>query len=244
MRFETSHIYGNEHSSPLDVFDPRCRVFCALAFSVALTSVKSLTGIFAGSLIPFLLLFTGKMKYLAKVLIHTNFITCFAWILLPLMTPGDRLWGLFSIPGIHLALSVTCKLNMISIVLVCMVAALGMGKINNLLGDFHITEKLRVLILLTMRYTFLLINQIAASMLAMRLRNPEPGRRSLHTFACMLGTTLIHSSDRAERSMLAMRCRGGMAGFSQYSPMKWRPRDTLLTIFFALNIVLIIVLSF
>jgi energy-coupling factor transporter transmembrane protein EcfT len=100
---------------------------------------------------------------------------------------------------------------------------------------------MRVLLLLTLRYTLLLMDRVSAMTRAIRLRAPAlRGKRLCLAFACMLGTTLIHSSDRAERSALAMRCRGGIAGFSQYRTEHWRLCDTLLCAFFAANTALLV----
>jgi energy-coupling factor transporter transmembrane protein EcfT len=138
----------------------------------------------------------------------------------------------------------TCKLNLISITLIRMVAELGMGRLDGVLCEFRLPEKMRVLLLLTLRYSLLLMERVATMTRAIRLRAPKlGGKRLCHAFACMLGTTLIHSSDRAERSMLALRCRGGMAGFSQYrlqDSINWRLRDTLLCAFFTANALLLV----
>ncbi|MDR3265843.1 MAG: energy-coupling factor transporter transmembrane protein EcfT [Synergistaceae bacterium] len=241
MRFDSSHVCDRERPSRLDIFDPRCRVICALFLTVVLASVRSMPGLLASGIIPFLLLFAGDLKELLKTLAHVNAVTVFVWLLLPLTTPGPRVGGVFSVPGLHLSLLVTCKLNLISVTLIRMVVDLGMGRIDNVLGDFRLSGKMRVLLLLTMRYVFLLMERVATMIRAIRLRAPElRGRRLCAAFACMLGTTLIHSSDRAERSMLAMRCRGGMSGFSQCCPMKWRSCDTLLCAIFGANAALIV----
>jgi cobalt/nickel transport system permease protein len=220
-------------------------VLCALVLTVVLASAQSPAGLLAGSAVPFLLLFAGDFGGMAGTLRHVNAVTVFAWIVLPFTTPGERVGGLFSEPGIRLAALLTCKLNLISVVLIRMVAELGMGRIDNVLGDFHIPEKMRALLLLTLRYTLLLMERVAATARAIRLRAPElRGKRLCSAFGCMLGTTLIHSSDRAERSMLAMRCRGGMAGFSQCCPLAWRARDTALCALFAANAALVAAVCF
>ena len=238
MRFEAGQVRDVEQSSPLDIFDPRCRVLCALSFSAVLASAQSLPGVLAGSAVPLMLFFAGSVKELTKALLHVNIFALFAWILLPLAIPGP------AASGLRLALLVTCKMNLISVTLIRMVAALGVGRLNNVLADFRLPEKMRVLLLLTARYTLLLMERVAVMTRALRLRAPGlRGGRLCSAFARMLGTTLIHSSDKAESSMLAMRCRGGMAGFSQRRPMTWRLRDTLLCVFCALNAVLTAAIS-
>ncbi len=253
MYFDTRHICDAQAGSSLDVFDPRSRILCAFFLSAVLASVQSFSGLFVGSLIPVSLLFIDALsadglsglKRLLKTLVHVNAITVFVWILLPLTYPGERIWGVFSIEGLVLALKVTWKLNLISVVLIQMVVKLGMGRIDNVLGDFHIPEKMRVLLLLTLRYSLLLAERVATMTRSIFLRAPDlRGARMCRTFACMLGTTLIHSADRAERSLFAMRCRGGMAGFSQCCPARWRAHDTFLCAFFALNSVLTVAAPF
>jgi energy-coupling factor transporter transmembrane protein EcfT len=242
VQFDTGHIRDAEKqkNSCLDAFDPRCRVICALALSAALACARSLPDLAAGGIVPFLLLFAGSPAGLAKALAHVNAVTVFIWFVLPFTVPGvssERAAGVFFVEGLRLALLTTCKLNLISIVLIRMVAELGMGRIAGVLGDFRVPEKMRVLLLLTTRYVFLLTERVAAMARAVRLRAPGlRGRRMCSAFACMLGTTLVHSSDRAERSMLAMRCRAGsdtLRGFSQCRTTRWGTRDTALCLFFA-----------
>jgi len=196
-------------------------------------------------------------------LARVNTVTIFMWLLMPLTFPEPRAWG-FSISGAQAALLFTCKLNLISVVLIRMVAALGLGGLDNVLGSLRLPEMLRVLLLLTGRYILLLLERVTTMTLAIRLRAPNlRGRRLCSTFACMLGTTLIHSSDRAERAMLAMKLRsaapmsiapigaaptGGthvtLAGFAQGNPLLWRRRDGALCAFFAVNILVIACVCF
>lgn len=240
-----THACDAERPSRLDVFDPRCRVACAFALTAALASVQTFPGLLAGTPVPFLLLFIGDLKSLSKTLVHLNVVGVFVCILLLLTYPGERVFGVFSADGVKPALLIVLKLNLISVVMIRMIVALGMGRIDNVLGDFRISEKLRVLLLLTMRYVLLLAERVATMARAIFLRAPGlKGGLLYRAFACMLGTTLIHSSDRAERSMQAMRCRGGMAGFSQCCPMRWRAADTLLCLFFALNVAAMACASF
>jgi cobalt/nickel transport system permease protein len=247
VRFHIDRIYDGEHPSRLDIFDPRCRVLCAVLLTVLLASARSLPELLIGSVIPLLLVFASDFAGLRRSLAHINVVMFFAWILLPLTTPGPRIGGVLPLfsdlsePGIRLALLLTCKLNLISVTLIRMVAELGMERVDGVLSEFRLPEKMRALLLLTLRYSLLMMDRVATMTRAIHLRAPAlSGKRLWHAFACMLGTTLIHSSDRAERSMLAMRCRGGMTGLSQYHPESWRLRDTLLCAFFAANTVLFV----
>ena len=257
MRIDAVHLCNAEHThaergSRLDVFDPRARVLCALSLAIALASSQSLAGLLAGSVIPFILLFLlhdGGREDLSKFaggLAHINIMTIFMWVLMPLTFPGPRIW-IFSVSGMRAALLFTCKLNLISVVLIRMVATLDVRRINYVLESLHVPEKMRALLLLTARYIFLLMERVATMTRAIRLRSPNlQPLRLCSAFACMLGTTLIHSSDRAERSMLAMKLRAGdkpLSGFTRRRPMPWHGRDTTLCVFFTANILMIAIIS-
>ncbi|MDO4787411.1 MAG: energy-coupling factor transporter transmembrane component T [Fretibacterium sp.] len=241
MRFDADGFSAEATSTRLDVFDPRARVLCALALAVVLASLRSFPPLLCGSLIPLILLFRDEGGMLRGVLPRLNVVGIFVALILMLTYPGERFWRVFSVEGLKLALLVVFKLNVISILLIRMVVALGVERIENVLARFGLSEKLRVLLLLTTRCIFLLAERTETMVRAVHLRAPElRGTLMFKAFACMLGTTLLHSSDRAERTMLAIRCRGGLAGFSQCRPLCWSRIDTLLCLSFCLNIAVIL----
>jgi cobalt/nickel transport system permease protein len=225
--------------SRLDAFDSRCRVVCALAAAIALTIARDAQSLAAGSVIPALLLlldWRGRAAFLSKSLANINKIGVFIWIFLPLTYPGERVWGPFSYDGVMAALTVTWKLNLISVVMVQMIASIGIHGISGALGQLGFPWKLRMLLMLTMRYVLLLSGRMATIWRAVCVRSGDiGGLQAFRSFACMVATTLIHSADRAERSSLAMVCRGGMEGFSQFGGSRWTGRDTCLCAVFLLN---------
>ena len=94
------------------------------------------------------------------------------------------------------------------------------------------------------RCIFILAERAGTMVRAVQLRGPDlKGIPMCRTFACMLGTTLVHGSERSERMMLAIRCRGGMAGFCQGRPLCWQGRDVLFCLLFALNVAVILSFS-
>ena len=243
MHIHTGHLYDAANPTRLDFFDPRCRLLSAVALAAVLASVRSFPALLIGAPIPLVLFFSDRVSPLAKTLLHLNAVSIFVCILLPLTYPGERIARIFSTEGLWLALLITLKLNLISVVLIRMVVSMGPERIDNVLSSLGFPEKLRVLLLLSMRSIFILTERVATTIRALHLRAPAlKGVLMCRTFACMLGTTLIHSSDRAERSMQAIRCRGGLGGFSQCPPLRWHGTDTLLCLFFALNIILILTL--
>lgn len=234
--------------SRLDRFAPRCRVVCALLAVAVLASVGSVPGLAVGTLLPLVLLCldgAGRIGFLRGALFDINKIAFFIWIFLPLTYPGERLWGVFSLEGARAALVVTWKLNVISVVMLQMVVSMGVPKISEALGELGFPLKMRTLLILTVRYILLLGERLSTLWRAVRLRGPDVrGTKALGTLACTVGTTLIHSLDRAERSALAIRCRGGISGFSQGSRQRWARDDSLLCAAFLLNALFVAIVHF
>jgi cobalt/nickel transport system permease protein len=233
--------------SRLDAFDSRCRVLCALAAVIVLAAIRNIHGLAAGSILPVILLcLDGRSKatILSRALLNVNKIGIFIWIFLPLTYPGERLWEIFSYEGLNAALIITWKLNLMSVIILRMVMSMGIPGIGDSLGRLGFPLKLRMLLLLTMRYVLLLSDRMATMWRAVCVRsNDIRGAAACRVFACMVGTTLIHSADRAERASLAMEHRGGMAGFSLSSEGAWAFRDSVMCAIFLLNSAFILLFS-
>ena len=135
-----------------------------------------------------------------------------------------------------MGLLIAVRLNLISVVLLRMIVSMGPLRVDAALARLGLPEKLRALLLLALRGVFILTDRVSASLLALRLRAPRlGGLMRWKAFACVLASSLIQSSNRSERMMTALRCRGGLAGFAQVPPLQWRRRDTVLCLLFALD---------
>lgn len=241
MELETVGLRAEAAPTRLDVFDPRGRVLCALALACVLASVRSFSALLCGLPIPLILLLLDRDGTPGRELLHLNAVGLFIALLLMLTYPGERFWGVFSVEGLKLSGLILMKLNLISVLLSRMILSLGVERVDHVLTRLGVSEKLRVLLLLSTRCIFILAERVGTMVRAVRLRAPDlRGLLMCRTFACMLGTTLLLGSDRADRMMLAIRCRGGMAGFSQCRPLRWRGIDTALCLAFALNIAVIL----
>jgi energy-coupling factor transporter transmembrane protein EcfT len=132
-----------------------------------------------------------------------------------------------------MALFITWKMNLISIILIRLVTAMGTSRIDSALDGLHVPLKLRMLLILSVRYIFLLSERVATMTKAIGARAPKLGfMATLRVMACMIGTTLIHCADKAERSAKALRCRGGIGGFRAVACKAWATRDTALCCIF------------
>jgi energy-coupling factor transporter transmembrane protein EcfT len=248
MILDSVHAFsGRGNASRLDAIDPRCRVLCALCLAVTAAAVGGAPALAAGSVLPlWLLCVDGRsgILALARMLSGVNKVSVAALIFLPLTYPGDRVLMFFSVEGARAALLIIWKLNIISVVLLRMVASMGITGVNDALAALRFPVKLRMLLLLTTRYVFLLADRMSAMARAIDLRAPDiRGKESYRAHACMVGTTLVHSADRAERASLAIGCRGGMSGFSQSAVRGWTRREWALCALFLLNSICLAVLA-
>lgn len=239
----------SESNTPsfLDLFSPHCRIVCAFMMVGALASVSSIPALLAGSVLPMLLLLNSRERssFLKDALFKINKLSFFIVIFLPLTYPGQRIWGFVSLDGLQAALLVIWKLNLITLTFLQMVVAMGVPQINEALETLKISLKLRTLLLLTIRYILLLRERISTSWRGIHLRAPRiKNFNALHAFGCMIATNLIHSTDRAERSALAIYCRGGIKGFSQSRSRAWQHKDSLLCVASFLFLSLLLYLHF
>jgi cobalt/nickel transport system permease protein len=217
----------NERRLPvLGQLNPICRLFCAFTAAASLSALYGVPALALGSLLPLALVFAdgpAEARRLSGKLAGINKISAAVWLLLPLTYPGARVCGVFSREGIFAAFILTWKLNLMSIVLIRMMASMDAPEISSALAGLGCPEKLRTLFLLTARYIFMLRENISTTNRAAVLRSN--GNAGLETYACMVGTTLINSADKAERASLAMICRGGMGGFVADSSERWGKND-------------------
>jgi energy-coupling factor transporter transmembrane protein EcfT len=225
---------GNPASSGLDAFDPRGRAVCALAAACAVSYLNNALLLAAASAAAgALLLADGRgAADMAAFLPRINKMAALTWFLLPVAYPGPRMWGFLSVNGVRAAFFITWKLNIISVTVFCLALSMGAAKIDGALAGLHVPAKLRGVLVLSLRYIFLLSNRMSTMALAIRLRAPNQGTAaSMRSLAYMVGTTLIYCSDRAERASMAFSLRGGLDGFSQCSAgsgaREWKISDTL-----------------
>ncbi len=229
MNLETNFSSLSGLPSALDAFDPRARLLCALALSAALSAVREPTSLlYAGGIIPFALIPCGPVRPLFRALLRLNAAALVMVLFLALTWPEG---------GGRMGLVIALRLNLIMLVLLRLVAAMGPVGVDAALFRLGLPEGLRLLLLLTLRGVFLLMERAVSALRALRLRAPRlEGTLKWRAFACVAASSLLQASDRSERMTAALRCRGGLAGFRQTPPMAWRRRDTALCLLFAGNI--------
>jgi cobalt/nickel transport system permease protein len=222
-------------------------LICAVIASVALASLQDVTTLAIASVLPAALLFAdvgSGSRVPWRAMGGVNRAGAVIWLLLPFTYPGERVFGVLSADGLRMALLTMWRLNLMSAVLIRLVTSMGVPRITDALGRLGVPLKLRMLVLLSVRYIFLLADRAESMWRAVSLRSPGiSGLYACKCLACVVGTLLIRSSDRAERSALAMSLRGGISGFSQERDTVWKPRDSMLCAVFLLYMACLAALS-
>ncbi|MBQ7221177.1 MAG: hypothetical protein IJS28_09370 [Synergistaceae bacterium] len=193
-------------------------IYCALVYAFAVSVSENLHALMIASILPAILLCTRKISLPPLLKINTvNAVMLFTLALTwPVMSDGSIL-----------GLVIAWRVNMIYIVFAALVFPLGMSAVYAL----PLPEKMRVLVILTLRGIHILHDSIDRAFLSASLRAPDVGlMMRLKIFAYVLGASLLRSSDRSERMMRAVECRGGFGGFMQSEGKSLRVRDAMLAV--------------
>ena len=253
MHLDTGDLFAENARVLLDAFDPRARMLCAAVYAATLSAMDRPAALAFAALLPGALFLCGPLRPLLRSLRQLNLVSLAMTFLLALTWPGKTLWGPFTREGIRQGLLITVRLNLISVALLRLIAAMGPARSETALARLGCPEKLRVLLLLTLRGIYLLAERMAMALQAVNLRSgSRPSGRSpdlrgtlrWRVFAFMAASALLQSSDRSERMMLALNCRGGLAGFAAAQPLHWRIRDTALAVFCAILLAAALALDF
>ena len=182
---------------------PVMMIFCSMCYALAVSVSSSPKALLAASILPAILLCLKKFPL--SNLLKLNIFNAVMIITLALTWRGVH-------EGLVMGLVIALRVNMIYVVFAALVLPLGVGAVYSL----PMPEKLRVLVILTVRGIFILRDSLDSALLSAKLRAPNARlMMRLKIFAYVLGSVLIRSSGRSERMMLAIESRGGFGGFMQ-----------------------------
>lgn len=188
-------------------------VIYALAVSVSMTSqALALSAVFPAFLIL-------RQRFSPSRLRAVNIAASLMVLTLALTWPDAR-------EGFVRGMVILLRVNMICAVFGGMVQPLGTGGMYEALCVLHVPEKLRVLMVLTLRGIYTLRERYESAIISVRLRAPSlSGAMRLKVFAHIMGMILLQSSARSENMMRAVKCRGGFGGFLQAGKSAMTGRD-------------------
>ena len=117
--------------------------------------------------------------------------------------------------GFITGLSIALKCSVIYLFCAVFIFPKGLAGVYKALVFLHVPEKLKILILLTLRGIFILKERFESALISLRLRAPaQKNFAKLKSFTYITGSVLLQAADRSERMERAIKCRGGFAGFN------------------------------
>ena len=114
--------------------------------------------------------------------------------------------------GLIAGMIIALRVNVIYVAFARFVFPLGVSGIYKALVTLRVPEKLRVLMILTLRGIYILRERFDASLISLKLRSPKV---ELKTFAYVTGGVLLQGSQRSERMLKGINLRRGFRGFIQ-----------------------------
>lgn len=219
----------------IDRLDPRIRILVALVFSLAIVPATSFWVLLFGLFSVIILAISARLdikRTLRRVLAMDMFMV-FLIILLPFTTQGEELFSIHgasaSKEGLLAALQIIIKANAVVFCLLAMIGTMTATTLGYALAHLKLSDKLVHLLLFTVRYLAVIGQEYKRMRRAMQAR-AFVMRANLHTWRIvgyLIGMLLVHSLERSERIMVAMKCRGYKGRFYLMDNMTIQQNDKL-----------------
>lgn len=238
------YLHDDERSSTRDCglpsrMDPRSRLLCAGILTVGAVLSDSLTLNLAwyGLSVVLLTLSGVAWRQTRTALVSVNLFMLFIWLTLPLTMPGtfstltpDWMSGLglsLSEEGLRLAMQLTLKANTSMLFLLAFCGTLDLNAFGSALQGLGVPAMFVTLFILVCRHLFCLRDEFRLSLQALRLRASEArGLQAMSLYACLVGSVLVRSADRAEMVRMALLCKPGPLLYTSALRLHWTWKDT------------------
>ena len=204
----------------LAAFDPRARILVALIGAVAAVALSSYAGLAVAMVFALAAVAAARpcLRTLRQRLLALEGFMVMILATLPFTVPtsgpNEVLFSLGPFtagsPGLHQALAILLKTNIVVLVLAAMLGRMEPMEFGRGLAGLGFPRKLVTLLLLTIRYLDVLRRDYRRLRRSMQVRGfrARADRHSLRSLGYLVGMLLIRSFDRSERVLSAMRCRG------------------------------------
>ena len=197
---------------------------CLIILACIISFLRTPFALIAASIFPIILIFRDVS--ILKKLLRLNLINLFVAFMIIITWPDFR-------AGIKFALLITIRMNLICVIL------LNVG-----FNVPFMPEKIRTLLIMTVRGIYILHDRFRASLISIKLRAKNlNGLLKFKVIAYLIASGLLRSSERAERVYQVIEMRGGFNGFNQEFSNEIRKRDTIYFLIFAIYAVVIIFLN-
>ena len=203
-------------TSSIHHLDPRLRIVAATVFTTLVAVAENETALIASALVAVALAAVARLPLgavIKRLLVVMGFVALI-WLILPLTFEGAvaARWGPFSfyLPGVMLAAQITLKSFTILLSLMALVATMPLATLGHALQRLRVSTKIVHLLLMTYRYIFVIEAEYHRLRRAAKIRGFQ-ARTNMHTYrtyAYFVGVLFVRATERAERVMQAMLCRG------------------------------------
>lgn len=211
--------------SPIHRFDPRARFLacCVGLLGMAIANQPVVLATASAGLLSAMLIAGLPPRSLARRIIALNLFLALWWVTLPVME-GER--------GLQLAVLATARANAMALLISLLVSTIEATALAHALAHLRVPRKLIHILLFTIRYAEILLQEQQRMFRAMRARafRPAPNAHTYRSFAGVIGTLILRSLDRADRILVAMKCRGYRGEFYLLHHFNYHARDAALLV--------------
>ena len=238
--------------SLIDKLDPRMRVVLVSLFAVATVLSHSFIVLTVAVIAAFVLAWLAQLnvKRTLRRVIAMDLFMVFLVVLLPFTTPGDTWFTLFGLSaskaGFLHALMILLKAHAVVLSLLALVGTISATTLGHALAHLRVPEKLVHLMLFTVRYLEVIGQEYKRMRRAMQARCfvLKTNTHTWRSVGYLIGMLLVHSVERSERIMDAMKCRGYQGKFYLLDSMALCRYDYWFMAVFLLFISVLIGLNF
>jgi len=230
--------------SPVHRLDPRARLITAFLFAI-LAAISSSFVVLSISLVMAFaaIIIAGiDLHAVSKRLGTLNFFLVFLFLLLPLSTPGATAFSLaglnWSFNGLEMATRITLRANSIMLCYTALISTMSPVVMGHALQKLKMPWSLIQMLMLTIRYVGVLIEEYRRLLRSMRLRHFRPGfnRHTFRSYGYLVGMLLVRSFERSERILAAMKCRGYQGRFHMIDELAIETRDAIYLSIFTITL--------
>ncbi len=234
----TRDIYAleipRENISANTIRPPAVVLISSIIYALAVTASTSAYSLLTASIMPAIFIRRVNLSVLAKI----NLANVVMILTLSLTWPDVK-------SGFIMGMIIALRVNMIYIAFSVMAYSLGTAGMYEALCVLGVPEKLRVLVILTLRGINILRERCESAIISVRLRAPNiGGLMRLKIFAYIAGNVLLQSLTHSENMMRAVKCRGGFGGFIQSEKRGINAGDIAYVIGFSAYAVIIVVMNY
>ncbi len=231
----TQHFDLSTRHSFISRMDPRWKLAALVSAAIAAALLRNLVPAVVALLAALVLAGLSRLsvrRYLSRLGMLLLFLGLFA-VPMPFLRDDGPAWLLGTVRvsqhGLIMALLLISKAVAIFTLMFILFATAPLDATLKAAHSLRVPGLIVQLIVLTLRYVWVLSNELTLIRVALRVRGYRNRitRHSYRTIGHVAGTLLVRGSERAERVGQAMRCRGFDGRFRSLTEFRTSPIDVL-----------------